>query len=140
MTHPPSPSTQNPLTEKQVVGWREAIARLTECGATVPWDIANWDVIYAEETRPGRGHFINATFLDGEVFAQVLMDVYGYPTVSFATLDWVHADSNEECDCEVCEREREDDEEFCPDCFAGLGSSEHHAECIAPLDQIEGDA
>jgi len=33
-----------------------------------------------------------------------------------------------------------DDEQFCPDCFAGLGSSEHHAECVAPLDQIEGDA
>lgn len=34
----------------------------------------------------------------------------------------------------------EDDEEFCPTCRAGVQSSEHHEKCVAPLDQIEGDA
>jgi hypothetical protein len=33
------------------------------------------------------------------------MDVYGYPNVSIARLDWVHADSDEECACEPCEEE-----------------------------------
>lgn len=31
----------------------------------------------------------------------------------------------------------EDPEEFCPDCLAGMESSEHHYECVAPLDQLE---
>lgn len=35
--------------------------------------------------------------------------------------------------------EFEDNEEFCPDCFAGMESSEHHEECVAPLDQFEED-
>lgn len=34
----------------------------------------------------------------------------------------------------------EDDEGFCPICLAGTESSEHHEKCIAPLDQIAGDA
>lgn len=34
----------------------------------------------------------------------------------------------------------QDDEEFCSDCFAGLTSSQHHEECIAPLDQLEDGA
>ena len=97
------------LTEKQAAAWPEAIDRLKTCGAQVPADIRSWDVIYAEETRPGRGHHVNATFVDGEIFAQILMDVYGYPSTSFAALDWIHADSDEECDCGPCEAERSED-------------------------------
>lgn len=95
------------LTERQAKAWPEAIARLTATGAPVPESITAWNVHYAEETRPGRGHHIDAQFVDGEVFAQVCMDVYGYPSVSWASLDWRHADSNEECDCDTCEAERE---------------------------------
>lgn len=36
-----------------------------------------------------------------------------------------------------CDVDR-DPEEFCPDCFAGMESSQHHEKCVAPLDQIEG--
>lgn len=95
------------LTERQAKAWPEAIARLAACGATVPADLRSRTVHYSEETRPGRGHAINAEYFDGEVYAQVLMDVYGYPNVSFAALDWIHADSDEECSCGPCERERE---------------------------------
>lgn len=105
------------MTERQRMAWPEAVARLRE-HYPVPESINNgWTVHYAEENRPGRGHFIDATLLDGEVFAQVLMDVYGYPNVSIATLDWLHADSNEECECEPCERARaaEDDPLTLPD-------------------------
>lgn len=97
------------LTVRQAAAWPDAIKRLTATGARVPADISNWDVHYAAEVRPGRGHYVNATFLDGEVFAQVLMDVYGYPDVSWAQLDWVHADANEECGCGPCEAERAED-------------------------------
>lgn len=104
------------LTERQAKAWPEAVARLREHYDSIPADLRSWDVLYAEETRPGRGHFVNATWVDGEVFAQVLMDVYGQPNVSIADLSWVHADSDEECACDPCERERaaEDDPAFPP--------------------------
>jgi len=98
------------LTEKQAAAWPTAVERLNARGASVPSSIAQWDVAYSEETRPGRGHFVNATFIDGEVFAQILMDVYGYPTAAFAQLNWVHADDDEECDCAPCVAAREADE------------------------------
>jgi hypothetical protein len=31
---------------------------------------------------------------------------------------------------------QDDDEQFCPDCFAGTESSERHEKCVAPLDQL----
>lgn len=98
------------LTERQVKGWSEAIARLREHYDGISGSIAAWTVDYAEETRPGRGHFVNAQFIDGEVYAQILMDVYGQPNVSIASLDWIHADSDEECDCDPCEAYRDDEE------------------------------
>lgn len=98
------------LTERQEKAWPEAIARLRATGANVPAELRMWSVRYGEETRPGRGHHIDATFIDGEAFAQVLMDVYGYPSVSWASLEWVHADANEECDCDACLAEQDADE------------------------------
>lgn len=103
----------NELTERQAKAWPDAIRRIEETlelQGSVPKDINGWAVHYSEETRPGRGHFVNATYVDGEVFAQVLMDVYGYPNVSVAVLTWIHSDSNEECDCGVCEAERATEE------------------------------
>lgn len=100
----------NRLTAKQQTAWTEAIARLIECGAEgIARDIGSWTVHWHEETRPGRGHAINATYIDGDIFAQILMDVYGYPDVSFAELIWVHADTDEECTCKRCQRERAED-------------------------------
>lgn len=96
------------LTERQAKDWPDAVARLRTYYDSIPADIRSWTVRYAEESRPGRGHHINATYVDGEVFAQVLMDVYGYPNVSIAFLDWLHADSDEECGCDPCERYRQE--------------------------------
>jgi len=93
------------LTDRQQAAWPEAIARLQAAGARVPADIEHWSVAYAEEIRPGRGHSISAIHCDGEQFAQITMDVYGYPTTSYAELDWVHSDSDEECDCPPCAAE-----------------------------------
>lgn len=97
------------LTERQTKAWLEAVARLREHYDSIPADIRSWTVDYAEEARPGRGHFVNAQYLDGEVYVQVLMDVYGQPNVSLAYLDWIHADSDEECACAPCKRERDDE-------------------------------
>ena len=89
-----------PFTERQTKAWREDVAPILERHGIA--GLPNWNLHWYEETRPGRGHYLNATYLDGEHFAQVLMDVYGYPTVSVAVLDWVHADSDEELECETC--------------------------------------
>ncbi len=99
------------LTERQQKAWPEAIARLHKHYDSIPESINRWTVAYSEETRPGRGHFIDATWIDGEVFAQVHMDVYGYPSTSIAELTWIHADANEECDCDSCVAERAEDDE-----------------------------
>lgn len=93
------------FTARQATAWPEAIERLRQY-YPVPEAASNWSIVHANEIRPGRGHFINATFIDGEVFAQVTMDVYGHPDVSIAFLEWVHADGNEECDCNPCRTER----------------------------------
>lgn len=101
------------MTARQIADWPGAVERLQKSAEYnhLPTDPASWNISFAEESRPGRGHAINATYLDGEVFAQILMDVYGYPTVSIAILDWVHADSNEECECAPCVAERADEAE-----------------------------
>ena len=71
------------MTARQAAAWPEAVARVRKHAGydAIPDDMGSWDVAYSEETRPGRGHAINAT----------------------------HADSNEECDCEPCVAEREDE-------------------------------
>lgn len=98
------------LTTAQERDWPLAIARLKASGADVPEELAAWDVHYYDEVRPGRGHSISAQFVDGEVYAQILMDVYGYPSTSYATLDWQHADSDEECECGPCVRARDEED------------------------------
>lgn len=96
------------MTARQAAAWPEAVKRARKHAAYshIPEDVRSWSCDWADETRPGRGHHLNATYLDGDVFVQVLMDVYGYPTVSVAALDWIHADSDEECACDPCIEER----------------------------------
>lgn len=89
------------FTDRQATAWRDDVVPVLSHHG-IPKDPANWSIHWHEETRKGRGHYVNATFLDGEHFAQVLMDVYGYPSISVAALDWIHADSDEELECETC--------------------------------------
>ena len=101
------------LTERQAAAWPGAVAeaqRYVPC-STIPVDIDHyeWRVTWADETRPGRGRMIDATWCDGEYLVQVRMDVYGYPSVSVAETRWLHSGSYEECDCTWCEREREEE-------------------------------
>lgn len=97
------------FTERQAAAWPEAIQRARKCGADVTEGGYYWTFDLAEEVRPGRGHFVDATWLDGEHFVQIRMDVYGGPSVSVAALDWIHSDSSEECECDLCVAERAED-------------------------------
>lgn len=96
------------FTEKQAKAWEEDVAPILEAhgvSRAMPGQLfGHWMVEWAEESRPGRGHHFNGIYVDGEVTVQVLMDVYGYPSVSVAELDWVHADSDEELHCSTCHK------------------------------------
>ena len=99
------------FTERQATAWPEAVAEVQQYvdTSTVPTHLHGWTVEWAEEARPGRGHGFNGIWSDGEYLAQILMDVYGYPRVSVATLAWLHNSSDEECDCGPCTLDREDE-------------------------------
>ena len=100
------------LTERQAVAWPEAIAEAQRYvpSSTIHADITSyyWTVAWADETRPGRGHSVDAIWCDGEFFVQIWMDVYGYPSVSVAEMTWLHNSSNEECECGPCIDDRKD--------------------------------
>lgn len=107
------PTDYDKMTRDQARDWPGAVATinaaLADSYGSVPEHPGYWKIDWAEEIRPGRGHQINARFLDGEVFAQIIMDVYGHPSHSVAQLDWIHASSDEECECAPCTSEREED-------------------------------
>lgn len=111
------------FTERQAKAWQEDIAPILEAhGVTSasPFQLfSHWHIQWGEEVRPGRGHHFNGIYVDGEVAVQVLMDVYGQPSVSVADLDWVHADSDEDRFCETCRE--------CPGCIGRFG--EHEDDC-----------
>lgn len=93
------------MTDRQAAEWPRHIERAQKLGANVTADHGYWSMDYAEETRPGRGHYLNAQWNDGEHFVQIVMDVYGYGNLSVAELSWIHGDSDEECECELCAAE-----------------------------------
>lgn len=101
------------MTERQASAWPSAVAvlnRAIESDAVSTDHLGyHWALIWADESRPGRGHDLDARWNDGEHFAQITMDVYGYYSTSIASLDWIHT-PDEECDCPSCEADREEDE------------------------------
>ncbi len=104
------------LTERQKVAWPEAVAeieRYTGKGTVPPLDDWAWTVRWEEEVRPGRGHGISAVLIIEGWWAQICMDVYGYPHTTVSTWDLVHNSFDEDCPCDFCaaERARDDDTE-----------------------------
>lgn len=87
------------FTARQAEDWPKAVAQLAAEGLEVSERLEHycWHIKWQDETRAGRGHFFSATWVDGEHVAQVTMDVYGYPRVSYGDIDWIHSDSDEEC-------------------------------------------
>lgn len=101
------------MTERQAAAWPEAVADINRWGdVDLPTSLHNWDITWEDEVRPGRGHALNATYNDGEHFAQILMDVYGAPSGSVAELTWLHASAHEECECGC--RDANDDDPVSP--------------------------
>lgn len=100
------------MTERQRKAWDEdVLPQLREQDVPSPEVASNWMMFeYEDETSPGRGHTLNAVYNDGETFAQVRMDVYGFPSISVAELYWYHNSSDEECLCQPCVKMREQDE------------------------------
>ena len=100
------------FTERQAAAWPEAVAEVQRyTQGTIPTDPdhGDWAIKRAEESRPGRGYAISAFWLDGEHVVQIMMDVYGYKTVSVAETCWLYNSADEDCDCEPCTAEREAD-------------------------------
>lgn len=103
---PPNVRPERPrFASQQVVGWQQAVADLIERGAHVPAHAGEWQISYSDEAGQGGEHHIDATFVDGEVLAQIVVDVYGHFQVSFADITWIHVDADEECWCVRCRRE-----------------------------------
>ena len=102
----------NGFTERQAEAWPEAIADAQRhvTSSTIGPDLNGhwWTVEWVPESRPGRGCDLNAIWTDGEHFVQIMMDVYGRASVSVASLDWLHADADEDCPCDNCVSERSD--------------------------------
>lgn len=97
------------FTERQAKAWSEAVAEIQRyVTSTVSADIDHydWTVSWKDETRPGRGHGFVGLWCDGEHLAQVVMDVYGYPSVAVAEVTWLHNSEADECDCDPCTAER----------------------------------
>lgn len=96
------------MTERQARDWSSAVKEAQQHvdTSTIPTDIGHWKAVWADEVRPGRGHSVDATWCDGEYLVQIMMDVYGSPSVSVASLEWLHNSSDEECQCEPCAVER----------------------------------
>ena len=90
-------SIEDSFTEKQIENWPRAIDRLTSTGATVSEYARHWNVTFYGGS-PSDRDFV-ASYLDSEAVAQIRMDVYGHFATSWAELDWVHSDDDEQCDC-----------------------------------------
>ena len=102
------------LTERQAEAWPEAIAEAQRyVDSPISEDITHyyWTIHWCEETRPGRGHSIDASWCDGEHLVLISMDVYGSPAVSVAEVTWTHSSADEECACKHCKADREADDD-----------------------------
>ncbi|MFE6966850.1 hypothetical protein ACFVAJ_17200 [Agromyces sp. NPDC057679] len=103
------------MTERQAEAWPDAIAEAQRYvdTSTISESLTHWywAVRWEDETRPGRGHAMTATWSDGEYHVEISMDVYGNPRVAVAEVDWLHNGSDEECGCAYCEAERHDDDD-----------------------------
>ena len=106
-------ASKEQFTERQTRGWMEAIADLHSRGieASDDPDGFYWTLVFAEEARPGRGHDLDAHWVDGEHFVQLLVDVYGSWRVSIAELDWLHSSTDDDCECDRCYQDQLDMEQ-----------------------------
>lgn len=104
--------TPPPLTDRQQDRLDEW---LTETNTRTEWAVHPHDLawIVRDESRPGRGHDVQAWYVDGDVFACLGMDPYGNGWDVYGTVDVEHNSDDEECRCDECiayRSEGDDDE------------------------------
>lgn len=101
------------MTERQARDWPLALLEAEHYtnGERLPHDLGHphWTATWRDETRPGRGQALDATWCNGEHIVQVYMDVYGGPRVSVGEVEWLHSTDDEQCGCDRCAQEREAD-------------------------------
>lgn len=102
-------STPPPLTHRQEVRlyeWLTALNKVVESRVRAH-DLA-W--IVETESRPGRGHNLQALHIDADVCAHLSMDPYGNGDEMVGTVSVDHSTGDEECPCEPCTAERAEED------------------------------
>jgi len=92
------------LTPKQAAALDRVVRDIRE-HFNVDMRVEDFNIHYEEESRPGRGHQIRADYINADHAVSVYMDVYGYPSVSVANVDFIHENGSGECECTLCEGE-----------------------------------
>ena len=81
------------LKEKQIAALDAGLKRAeTIAGGS----FACWDIVFREETRPGRGHEIIAWTGDSDYVVTQYLDPYGNGPLVVCTIDVIHNDSDED--------------------------------------------
>jgi len=96
------------FTDRQRAAWPDAVAEAQRYVGSDTIGSQWWIVTYAEESRPGRGHDIDAAWCDGEHLVQIRLDPYGRESVSVGEVTWLHSSADEECECGHCTAERDE--------------------------------
>lgn len=81
------------LTDRQKKALESAEKRAAAITGTT---VGLWDITYAPETRPGRGHDITAWHADGEHVVTQYLDVYGHGALVVASMEVLHNDADED--------------------------------------------
>lgn len=93
------------LTDRQATALDKVVRDVQEHFNVQIRGVEDFNIHYEEESRPGRGHQIRADYIDSDHAVTVYMDVYGYPNLSVANVDFIHISGDEECDCTLCPKE-----------------------------------
>jgi hypothetical protein len=81
------------LKEKQIAALNEGLKRAEKIAGG---SFADWDIVFREEARPGRGHEIIAWTGDSDYVVTQYLDPYGSGPLVVCTIDVIHNDSDEE--------------------------------------------
>jgi hypothetical protein len=91
------------LKEKQIAALDKGLKRAEAITGT---SLATWDIVFREETRPGRGHDLIAWTGDSDYVVTQYLDPYGNGPLVVCTIDVIHNDSDEDhfneygvCEC-----------------------------------------
>lgn len=100
------------FTERQTQEWPLTLTEIERHTGTRPpanLDHYEWTTHWYEETRPGRGHRFSAVWTNGQHIVQVVMDIHGAPSIAIGDIDWTHTDTDDQCPCTHCTKDRQEE-------------------------------